>query len=51
MSQDRRGPEGERPPRTPWWVIAILGAMLVLFVALAVTFLLGVQHGPGMHGG
>jgi hypothetical protein len=44
----RPGPES--PPRTPRWVIGLGIVALFLILAVAVQFVLGVQHGPGTHG-
>jgi hypothetical protein len=40
----------QRPP-TPVWVKVIGIVGLVIVVVLVVGLLLGVNHGPGMHGG
>jgi hypothetical protein len=37
-----------RPP-TPRWVKALAAAAAVLVLALVITRLGGLQHGPGMH--
>ena len=39
------------PPGVPGWVIAIGVIAVILIAFVAVTFVLGIQHGPGMHGG
>ena len=36
------------PPR---WVKVLVAAVLVLVLALVISKLAGVDHGPGMHGG
>ncbi len=45
LRQDRRG-----PPRTPLWV-KILGVIALVGIILATaTLVLGIKHGPGLHG-
>ena len=41
----------QRRPPTPVWVKAIGLVGLVIVLVLVVGLLLGVNHGPGMHGG
>lgn len=45
-------PDGppEPQPGTPRWVKVIGVIIVVVAIALAVSMLLGVEHGPGMHG-
>jgi hypothetical protein len=38
------------PPQTPRWVIVLGVIALILILAVAVQFVFGFQHGPGMHG-
>jgi len=40
----------ESAPRTPRWVIVLGIIALILILAVAAQFLLGLQHGPGLHG-
>lgn len=42
------GPESA--PRTPRWVIVLGIIAVILLLAVAAQFVLGIQHGPGMHG-
>lgn len=44
------GPDRDTAPRTPRWVIVLGIVALVLILAVALQFVLGIQHGPGMHG-
>ena len=44
-------PAFDSPPGVPGWVIAIGVIAVILIAFVAVTFVLGIQHGPGMHGG
>jgi hypothetical protein len=44
----RRGSEPR--PRTPGWVIVLGIVALILILAVVVQFLLGIQHGPNIHG-
>jgi hypothetical protein len=46
----RVGPGGESTPRTPRWVIVLGIIALILILAVAAQFVLGLQHGPGLHG-
>jgi hypothetical protein len=40
-----------RPPGTPRWVLALgVIAVILIVVFVLAQLLLGVQHGPGMHG-
>ncbi len=39
------------PPGMPRWVKIFLIVVVALAVAFVVTRLLGVEHGPGLHGG
>jgi hypothetical protein len=45
------GSGAESAPRTPRWVIALGIIALVLILAVAAQFVLGLGHGPAMHGG
>jgi len=52
MSQSQLDPErgsSSTPPRTPRWVKVFGIIALVVVVLFAISLLLGVQHGPGMH--
>jgi hypothetical protein len=42
------GPEAA--PRTPRWVIILGVIALILILAVVAQFVLGIQHGPGLHG-
>lgn len=42
-------PAGQRPPRTPGWVLLLGVIALVLILAAAVQFIFGIRHGPGLH--
>ncbi len=44
------GSGAESAPRTPRWVIVLGIIALLLILAVAAQFFLGIQHGPGMHG-
>jgi hypothetical protein len=44
----RSGPEPA--PRTPRWVIILGIIALILILAVVAQFVLGIQHGPGLHG-
>lgn len=44
----RKGPESA--PRAPRWVIVLGIIALILLLAVAAQFVLGIQHGPGLHG-
>lgn len=48
-ASDRLEPGPEVPPRTPPWVKVFGIIALVLILAVAVQFMLGIRHGPGMH--
>jgi hypothetical protein len=37
-------------PRTPRWVIVLGIVALILLLAVLAQFVLGIQHGPGLHG-
>lgn len=41
---------GGAAPRTPGWVKAFGVVALIVALLVAAQLLLGVQHGPGMHG-
>jgi hypothetical protein len=45
------GSGAEPAPRTPRWVIALGIIAMVLILAVAAQFVLGLQHEPGLHGG
>jgi hypothetical protein len=47
---DRERSGGDAPPRTPRWVIILGMVALILILAVVAQLLLGIQHGPGMHG-
>jgi hypothetical protein len=38
------------PDATPLWVKAFIVLVVLVAVAFAATLILGLQHGPGMHG-
>jgi hypothetical protein len=40
---------GPKPVGMPRWVKVFLVIIVVLVLALIVSWLLGVQHGPGLH--
>lgn len=40
----------ESPPKTPAWVIVLGIVAAILILAFVAQFVLGIQHGPGMHG-
>lgn len=42
--------EGEPAPRPPRWVVILGIIALILILAVAAQFVLGIQHGPGLHG-
>ncbi len=44
-------PEQESPPGIPGWV-KLSGLIVVVLILLAITasFILGIEHGPGLHG-
>ena len=42
-------PAREPPPRTPRWVKMFGIIAVVLILAAAVQFILGIRHGPGLH--
>jgi hypothetical protein len=39
------------PPGMPRWVKVFLIVMVLLALALLISALAGIQHGPGLHGG
>ena len=42
----------ESPPGVPRWVkVSALLAVVVVVLAIAASFVLGIEHGPGLHGG
>lgn len=43
-------PGHESAPRTPRWVIVLGIIAVILLLAVVAQFVLGIQHGPGMHG-
>ena len=46
------GPDRESPPGMPRWVKVsgiLVGALILLLLILALTGVLGGQHGPGRH--
>lgn len=43
-------PGRESAPRTPRWVMVFGIIALILILAVVAQFVLGIQHGPGMHG-
>lgn len=45
---DASGPASA--PRTPRWVIVLGILALILILLVAAQFILGIQHGPGLHG-
>jgi hypothetical protein len=44
------GSSREPATRTPGWVIALGVIALILIVAVVAQLVLGIQHGPGVHG-
>jgi hypothetical protein len=42
--------DSEAAPRTPRWVIILGIVALILILAVVAQLVLGIQHGPGMHG-
>jgi hypothetical protein len=46
----RRESGATSAPRTPRWVIVLGIIALILILAVAAQFFLGIRHGPGMHG-
>lgn len=60
MADPPRDPDGEdvthvdsgreSAPRTPRWVIVLGVIALILILAVVAQFVLGIQHGPSMHG-
>lgn len=53
--EDTRGddakPAGQSPPGAPRWVKVTAIVIVVVVLALIVSKLAGVEHGPGRHGG
>lgn len=45
----RQEPAREGAPRTPRWVKVFGIIAVVLIVAVAVQFIFGMKHGPGLH--
>lgn len=47
---DPSTPSGSKPPRPRWVKVSIIvGVLVLLVVILALTGVLGAQHGPGRH--
>jgi len=44
------GPVPDAAPSTPRWVIALGILAVILIAAVAAQLLLGLQHGPAIHG-
>jgi hypothetical protein len=49
VTEEMPTPELNRPPMPRWLKALIAAGVLIIFIG-AITVLLGVSHGPGMHG-